>query len=129
MPSLSSIDHVHVYVDSWAEAEPWYRDVLGFDRMPEFESWAVNGGPLTLTSGPGGVHLALFESDASPSSTIAFGASGEEFLAWKSHLEGLSIALRVADHSLAWSMYFSDPFGNCHEITSYDHAVIASALK
>ena len=50
MPSLKSIDHVHIYVASWAEAEPWYRDVLGFTRMAKFESWAVDGGPLTLES-------------------------------------------------------------------------------
>lgn len=129
MPSLKSIDHVHVYVASWAEAEPWYRDVLGFTRMVKFESWAVDGGPLTLESDNGRVHLALFESDVSPSSTIAFGASGDEFLDWKNHLEDLSIELRVADHKLAWSMYFHDPFGNHHEITSYDHALIANTLN
>lgn len=129
MPSLKSIDHVHVYVSSWVEAEPWYRDVLGFTRMEKFESWAVDGGPLTLESENGSIHLALFESDGPPTSTIAFGASGDEFLAWKSHLEGLEIELRVADHTLAWSMYFHDPFGNYHEITSYDHGVIANTLK
>ena len=129
MPSLKSIDHVHVYVASWAEAEPWYRDVLGFTRMPELESWAVGGGPLTLANENGKVHLALFESDAPPASAIAFGASGEEFLAWKRHLEALEIELRVADHQLAWSMYFHDPFGNYHEITTYDCLTVSNTLN
>ena len=90
--------------------------------------WAVDGGPLTLENAGGSVHLALFESDNPPTSTIAFGASGEEFLAWKTHLEGCGLELRVADHDLAWSMYFHDPFGNYHEITSYDHSFLRERL-
>jgi len=27
-PKLSGIDHVHVYVSSWQEAEEWYKNVL-----------------------------------------------------------------------------------------------------
>jgi catechol 2,3-dioxygenase len=120
-PKLSGIDHVHVYVGNWPEAEAWYESVLGFKRLPAFEVWAVDGGPLTLEDASGTVHLALFESQNPPTSTIAFGASGEQFLAWKSHLEQQGLELRVADHDLAWSMYFHDPFGNYHEITSYEH--------
>jgi catechol-2,3-dioxygenase len=128
VPTLAGIDHVHVYVGSWGEAEEWYGRVLGFRRMPEFEAWAVEGGPLTLENPEGTVHLALFESDAGPNSTIAFGASGEQFLAWKEHLESEKLELRIADHDLAWSMYFTDPFANYHEITTYDHALVTERL-
>ena len=119
-PELNGIDHVHVYVSSWAAAEPWYRDVLGFVVVDKFRAWAVPGGPLTLEDASGTVHLALFESDQPPTSTIAFGASGEQFLAWQRHLESKGLDLRVTDHDLAWSLYFHDPFGNMHEITTYD---------
>jgi catechol 2,3-dioxygenase len=129
LPKLNGIDHVHVYVKSWSEAEPWYRDVLGFTRLKAFESWAVDGGPLTLEDTSGNVHLALFESDQAPTSTIAFGVTGEEFLAWKKHLEKHSLRLRIADHALAWSMYFHDPFDNMHEITTYDHAHVREQLQ
>jgi catechol-2,3-dioxygenase len=129
LPKLNGIDHVHVYVKSWSEAEPWYRDVLGFTRLEAFEVWAVDGGPLTLEDQSGKVHLALFESAQAPTSTIAFGASGEEFLAWKTHLEDHSLKLRISDHTLAWSLYFHDPFGNMHEITTYDHAHVAQHLQ
>jgi catechol 2,3-dioxygenase len=128
VPVLNGIDHVHVYVGNWAEAEEWYGRVLGFRRMQELLAWAVENGPLTLENPEGTVHLALFESDAGPNSTIAFGASGEEFMAWKSHLEEQSLELRLADHDLAWSLYFHDPFGNYHEITTYDHALVARLL-
>lgn len=127
-PRLNGIDHVHVYVRSWAEAEAWYRDVLGFEPLEEFRVWAVDGGPLTLADASGKVHLALFESDREPASTVAFGANAKQFIAWKSHLEDRGLELRITDHQLAWSMYFSDPFGNLHEITTYEHATVAAAL-
>ena len=128
-PGLKGIDHVHVYVQSWAAAEPWYQEVLGFKRLDAYVSWAVDGGPLTMASQDGSVHLALFESDSGPTSTIAFGASGEDFLAWKKHLESNSLNLRVTDHKLAYSLYFHDPFDNMHEITTYEHDLVRQALS
>ena len=128
-PKLDGIDHVHVYVRSWDEAESWYGDVLGFTPLEKFRVWAVDGGPLTLEDPGGTVHLALFESDRPPTSTIAFGASGEQFLAWKEHLEQHGLELRVTDHDLAWSMYFQDPFGNLHEITTYDHDHVRTHVR
>lgn len=128
-PALNGIDHVHVYVRDWGQAEEWYGDVLGFRRVKALEAWAVENGPLTLENPQGDIHLALFESDRPPESTIAFGASGEQFLLWKSHLESHSLTIRLADHTLAWSMYFRDPFGNMHEITTYDHGYVAERLS
>jgi catechol 2,3-dioxygenase len=128
IPVLKNIDHVHVYVRNRDEVEQWYQQVLGFSRMQEFQDWAVGKGPLMLENRAGSVHLALFESDAGPNSTIAFGATGEEFMAWKAHLEAQGLELQVKDHDLAWSLYFDDPCANHHEITTYDHALVASQL-
>ena len=36
---------------------------------------------------------------------------------------------RAEDHGLSWSLYFADPDGNPWEITSYQHAVVATLLK
>lgn len=127
-PKLNGIDHVHIYVSDRQEAEAWYGSVLGFKRVEALMSWAVENGPLTLEDAVGNIHLALFESDAGPDSTIAFGASGEEFLKWMSHLESHDIELRLADHALAWSLYFNDPFANYHEITTYDYDFVAARL-
>ncbi len=128
-PRLRGIDHVHVYVASRQAAEVWYRDVLGFRRAEAFAAWAVEGGPLTLENPEGTVHVALFETrDGRGSSTIAFGAGGEQFLAWKEHLARAGLDPRLADHDLSFSLYFSDPDGNTHEITTYDHAHVAARL-
>ncbi len=130
IPSLKSIDHVHVYVADWASAEKWYAEVLGFKRVEKFMSWAVPGGPLTLGNPEGNVHLALFERDKRPSSdTIAFGTSGEEFLVWIKHLEAKGLELRVSDHTLAYSLYFYDPDQNMHEITTYDRDYVAEHIE
>lgn len=129
IPKLNGIDHIHVYVSEWARAEKWYGDVLGFRRVKAFESWAVPGGPLTIESADGSVHLALFERENPDGySVIAFGASADDFLAWKQHLESKGLKLRVTDHELAYSLYFSDPDNNMHEITTYEHDVVRARL-
>jgi len=128
-PKLNGIDHVHVYVASWSDAEEWYQTVLGFKRVDALMFWAVDNGPLTLENPEGNIHLALFERDSHPdTSAIAFGASGEEFLAWKAHLESQGLELMVTDHSLSYSMYFSDPWGNLHEITTNERDYVAEKL-
>ena len=128
-PKLNGIDHVHVYVHSWAEAEEWYQTVMGFKRVDALMPWAVKNGPLTVEDPEGNVHLAFFERDDNPdTSAIAFGTSGDEFLAWKSHLEGHDLELRVTDHKMAYSLYFSDPWGNLHEITTYERDYVAEQL-
>ena len=128
-PKLKGIDHVHINVADWKEAEDWYQTVLGFKRVDALMSWAVKNGPLTLEDPEGNIHLALFESASHRStSAIAFGASGEEFLAWKTHLEGHALKVRLADHKLAFSLYFNDPYDNLHEITTYDHDYVTEHL-
>ena len=127
---LNGIDHVHVYVADWGEAEEWYQTVLGFKRVDALMAWAVKNGPLTIENPEGNIHLALFEtgSQSKNISAIAFGASGEEFLAWKDKLESHGLELRIADHKLAYSLYFTDPWGNYHEITTYERDHVAERL-
>lgn len=130
IPKLTGIDHIHVYVANWGKAEAWYGTILGFRRLEALMPWAVKGGPLTLENPEGTVHLALFErEDHSGSSAIAFGASGEEFLEWKAHLERHGLELRVTDHTLAFSLYFHDPDNNMHEITTYEHDAVRRHLR
>lgn len=87
IPKLNKIDHVHINVASWDKAEQWYASVLGFTRVDSLMMWAVKNGPLVLANTTADIHLALFESTHSSKTTVAFGVDGEEFLAWKNHLE------------------------------------------
>jgi len=128
-PTLNGIDHVHINVANWADAEQWFQDILGFHRVEALMPWAVKNGPLTIEDPAGSVHLALFESDK-PKSTdsVAFGATGTEFLAWKEKLEGHGLDLRVTDHTMAYSLYFKDPWENMFEITTYERDFVAEKL-
>lgn len=129
-PGLTGIDHVHIYVGDWTEAREWYQSILDFRPVDSLMTWAVENGPLTLENPEGNIHLALFEMVAPPNtSAIAFGTGGEEFLAWKGHLENSGLDLRLADHKLAYSLYFSDPWGNLHEITTYERDYVAGKLN
>ncbi len=130
IPKLNGIDHIHVYLSDWADAEKWYGDVLGFRRVKAFDSWAVPGGPLTIESADGSVHLALFERDKPDGySVIAFGVGADDFLAWKQRLVSKGLKLRITDHELAYSLYFSDPDGNLHEITTCEHEIVRARLN
>ncbi len=129
-PVLLGFDHVHIYVKDRIAAESWYRDVLGLHRVAELEEWAADGGPLTLADGAHLVHLAVFErADHEGSSVVAFNASADGFLLWKTYLEAHDLTLRIADHGKAFSMYFHDPDANMYEITCYDHDIIRSSLS
>lgn len=129
MPELTGIDHVHVYVNDRNEAALWYHKVMGFECIEALLVWATEGGPLTIQNPSGTVHLALFESETPRTTTIAFGASGPEFVRWKTHLDQHVGDIRLTDHTLAWSLYFYDPSGNMHEITTWDHGFVRARLE
>jgi catechol-2,3-dioxygenase len=130
-PELDRVDHLHVFVADRAAAERWYTQVLGLQRVPELVFWASDGGPLTLGNAAGTIHIALFERPATACrSTIALGTTAACFLAWREHLAGVfGRAIEAVDHTVSWSMYFSDPDGNPYEVTTYDHAAVATALR
>ena len=128
-PKLNGIDHAHLNVGSKAEARQWYAEVLGFTPLKRLEAWDTPNGPMTLEDEGGNVHLAIFEKDGPVSeSSIAYGADGDAFIEWKDHLERCGLKLRLADHELAYSLYFSDPWGNYHEVTTYDRDYVAERL-
>jgi catechol-2,3-dioxygenase len=130
LPKLEHFDHVHIFVADRVAAEAWYQRVLGFHRITELESWAKNGGPLTLANDNAHIHLALFERPAGKNhSVVALRASAIEFLRWKAHLTTtLSRTIDAVDHQFAWSLYFSDPDGNPFEITSYQYDEISRTM-
>jgi len=120
IPAIEGIDHLHLYVENKDEAAKWYRQVFGFEHYKPLDRWNTAQGPMVLTGENLGVHLALFtRSQQAPSSAFAFKTSKQGFQQWLEHLKELSIDVRVSDHQVTESLYFSDPDGNYHEITYY----------
>ena len=129
-PNINGIDHIHVFVTDRAQACRWYSEVLGLMPVAHFAAWADDGGPLTVGSADGSVHLALFERPAATNrATIALGVSGPALLRWQSHLQNvLGITVALVDHQLSWSLYFSDPDGNPFEVTSTEYESVQRLL-
>lgn len=129
-PTLTGIDHVHFCVGNRSAAEDWYRDVLGFERVESLVAWAGKTGPLTVEDPGHRVHIALFERETTVANrVVALGTTGADFLHWIELLESHGLKLRLADHQLAYSLYFDDPWRNQIEITTYDRDLVAPALQ
>jgi len=127
-PKLHRIDHVHLYAPDREAVVTWYRAILGFAIVKELTLWAEDTrGPLTIEDASGMIHLAIFQSDVKKPFSLAFGVSGGEYLKWRSYLEQKHLLARERDHTLSWSLYFDDPFGNGLEITTYDYAEVSAA--
>lgn len=130
LPQLDRFDHIHVFVSDRVKAEGWYANVMGLVRVPELEFWASDGGPLTIANENGTVRLALFEGPAQPCrSTIAFAVDADGFIAWHRHLRSaLHGPVRLEDHDVTWSLYFTDPDENPFEITSHEYDTLSPRL-
>ena len=59
MFKVLQIDHVELFVPERYEAARWYERTLGLQVVPECEPWAVDGGPLMISSDGGSTKLAL----------------------------------------------------------------------
>ena len=121
-PKLQNIDHIHVFVPDKQKALDWYSAILGFKPVNRLLFWAKTG-PLTIGNDEGSIHIALFEGEPDNNrSVIAFNATGEEFINWHKRINNvLSVFIEVEDHSVSFSIYFEDPYGNPYENTSSDY--------
>ena len=126
-PKLQNIDHIHVFVPDRQEALDWYSTILGLKPIERLLFWAKTG-PLTIGNDEGSIHIALFKGEPKNNrSVIAFNATGEEFINWHKRINNaLSEVIEVDDHSVSFSIYFADPYGNPYEITSYDYEILSN---
>jgi catechol 2,3-dioxygenase-like lactoylglutathione lyase family enzyme len=137
------IDHVELFVPDRYEAAHWYERVLGLRIVPECEPWAVDGGPLMISSDEGSTKLALFEGQpaASPQTAafrrVAFRVTAKGFTEFLQRLPELALtdagrhavtSAQVIDHQQAYSIYFSDPYGHLLEVTTYDYTETSAHL-
>lgn len=128
-----SLDHAHVFVPDRERAAAWYRDVLGLEVVAEHAHWAADGGPLTVSADGGRSGIALFEGSAPAvherRRVIAFRVDADAFVGFVRTIEARALVDRhgepvtrasAVDHGEAFSIYFTDPWGNPYEITTYD---------
>lgn len=130
------IDHVEILVPDRDAARAWYGEWLGFKAMPEHADW-VETGPIMLTNDGGATMLAFFTGDSGESdrvargwSRVAFRVNGAELLDWSTRYRATGQELEgPCDHKKAWSVYFSDPWGNALELTTYDYNEVREILE
>ena len=134
-----TLDHVELFVPDRVQAAEWYTRVLGCRPVPGTEGWASHPqGPLMLSPDEGRTKLALFAGEPQggrPTAgfhRVAFRLAGAEWLAFVARLGELGLSegrggSRVVDHTAAWSVYFTDPFGHHLEVTTYDADLVRQA--
>ena len=124
---LKNIDHIHVFVPDRQQALDWYSTILGLEPIKSLLFWA-NGGPLTIGNDDDSIHIALFEGEPNNNqSVIAFNTTGEDFINWHKRINNaVNCSIEVDDHSVSFSIYFNDPYGNPYEITSYDYEILSN---
>jgi len=129
-PKLKNIDHIHIFVTDRQEALKWYRTVLGLKPVKNLLFWAKTG-PLTIGNEEGSIHIALFKGEPKENrSVVAFNTSGKEFINWHKKTNDVADGnIEVVDHSVSFSIYFEDPYGNPYEITSYDYEILENYYK
>jgi len=129
-PKLKNIDHIHIFVADRQEALKWYRTVLGLEPVKNLLFWAKTG-PLTIGNEEGSIHIALFKGEPKENrSVVAFNTSGKEFINWHKKTNDVADGnIEVVDHSVSFSIYFEDPYGNPYEITSYDYEILENHYK
>lgn len=133
---VDGIDHVECYVPDRREAADWYRETLGLETNEiGWESY----GPLMVTSDAGATNLALFEGEPTDAEhgvgfhRVAFRIDGEGFLTVVDRLAAdpaVAVDGRgdVRDHTYAFSVYFTDPYGNPFELTTYECEFVEERL-
>lgn len=128
----ATLDHVHVYVKDRYQSAKWFEKLLGFKVLKEYEFWAENEGPLSLSSDGGFTKIALFTAFGKKPNTkyaLAFKLSKSDFYIFlekaysmkvKDYKDELLSEKKIVDHRLALSVYFKDPDGNHYEVTCYE---------
>jgi len=141
---MGTLNHVHLVVPDRDEAARWYREVLGFEPVAEYDFWAseVEGGPLQMSADGGQTMIALFQRpEGSPadarSAGPAFSVDAETFARFTRSLPDDRIASPsgaplaaddVVDFDLCWAFDLADPWGNVHELNCFDYDTVRREL-
>ena len=131
--SVTQIDHVELFVPDRAVAADWYARILGLKRVSKTEVWADDPrGPLMISPDGGRTMVALFTGPPQGGADPV----GLRRLAFRTDAKGFgefvragSVEVEVKDHGMAFSAYFSDPWGTPLEVTTYDAAKVRADLS
>ena len=129
-PKLQNIDHIHVFVECRREALIWYNDILGLQPLEKIINLPQSG-PFVISNEERNIDLAIFKGKPQNNrSIIAFKVTGDDFIHYHDKInDSMSVELDVIDHSIQFSIYFEDPYGNPYEITSYDYDMLLNHFK
>ena len=132
------IDHIELFVPDRYKAAEWYAEVLNFEIVGELSGWADEGGPLMISNDGGNTKIALFEGNSQGEDIVqgfirlAFRLNAVEFKVfinssgnWR---DNPLTEREIKDHRKAISVYFTDPYGNLLEVTTYDYVVVKRLL-
>ena len=124
-PRLARILESSLYADDLAQAESFYKSVLGltlFAKEAGRHVFFKLGNQMLLVFNPS---RTLEKSEVVPHGArgpghVAFAVSKSEMDGWKKHLQGMGVAI---EKDVLWpnggrSLYFRDPAGNSLELAS-----------
>lgn len=130
--AAQQIDHVELYVPDRPAAADWYERILGLKRFGKAAPWAENPlGPLMISPDGGRTMVALFTGPPQGSTEavglcrLAFRSDATGFLEF---VRSGVVEVEVKDHGMAFSAYFTDPWGTPLEVTTYDAESVRSEL-
>jgi catechol 2,3-dioxygenase-like lactoylglutathione lyase family enzyme len=127
MFQIASLDHVALTVKDQNISLEWYQRVLGMERRYEEANGAKD--PAFVCAGK--ACLALFPAETSDLLPVpdyqvvamrhfAFRLDRANFELAQVELSEQQIPFRFEDHTMAHSMYLSDPDGHRVELTTYE---------
>lgn len=124
---IQHLDHIALTVSDLSASIAWYKRVLGLEQRYE-DAW--HNSPAMLCAGD--TCLAFFASHtpqpaSAPDSNrtlimkhLAFRVDRVNFEAAQRALTEQGIAFEFQDHTISYSVYFSDPDGYRLELTTYE---------
>jgi hypothetical protein len=103
------------------------------------DRYAATYGPLMISTDGGNTKLALFEGQPQGLERpigirrIALSIGGDDFVRLIEELDALKGGdavkrSEIADHGKSFSVYFSDPYGNRLEVTTYDYEAVRGRM-
>lgn len=130
----AALQHIHLIAPDKFELAKWYQDYLGFEVLGDIEEMGEKGGPIFISSDGGKTALSIFNDPGTIDNikTIcipAFGLDPNDFIELFHRVSKEEESeVKIFDHYLFISFYFSDPCGTRIEINCMDVEALKKQL-